>query len=91
MAKPPSQSFDLSDYDYDPSSPMPSDRAARNHVIAQGPCQPKDPAFPKDKKGRKFLTAWYERLNWIEYSKKTDKAFCFYCRTFNRQVGLFSA
>ena len=89
MAKPFGQSFDLSDYDYAPSSPMPSDRAARNHVIAQGPCQPKDPAFPKDKKGRKFLTVWYERFNWIEYSKKTDA--CFYCRTFNCQVGLFSA
>ena len=51
MAKAQSQSFDLSDYDYDPSSPLPSDRVARNHVIAQGPCQPKDPAFPKDRKG----------------------------------------
>ena len=77
IGKAPSQSFDLSDYDYDPSSPMPSDRAATNHEIAQGPSQPKDLAFPKNMKARKFLTAWYKRFNWIEYSKKTDKAFCF--------------
>jgi hypothetical protein len=37
MAKAATQSFDLSDYDYDLSSPaMPSDRAARNHVIEKG-------------------------------------------------------
>ena len=50
MAKAPTQSFDLSEYDYDPSSPMPSDRAARNHVIAKGTCQPKDSDFPKTRK-----------------------------------------
>ena len=43
-----------------------------NHVMAQGPSQPKDAAFSKNKKGMKFLTAWYERFNWIEYSKKTE-------------------
>ena len=49
---------------------MPFDRAAINHVMEQGPCQPKDRAFPKDKKGREFLRAWCERFNWIEYSNK---------------------
>jgi hypothetical protein len=75
MAKAPTQSFDISDYDYDPSLPMPSDRAARNRVIEKGPCQPKDADFPKDKNGRRILAAWHERFSWIEYSKKTDKAF----------------
>ena len=29
---------------------------------------------------------WYEKYKWIEYSRKTDKDFCFFFRTFNRQV-----
>ena len=77
---------DLRGYDYDPQTPLPVSRDAREHVIAKGPCQPKDCEFPKDKNGRKFLLNWYQKFKWLEYSKKTDKAFCFYCRTFNRQV-----
>jgi hypothetical protein len=57
---------------------MPSDRAARDHVVAKGACQRADADFPKDKNGRRLPTAWYERFCWIEYSKKTDKAFCFF-------------
>ena len=72
----------LGSYDYDPSSLVPSQRDASNHVIEKGPYhyQPQSGHFPKDKNNRKFLTSWYERFKWIEYSKKTDKAYCFYCR-----------
>ena len=87
-----SQSFDLSTYDYDPSSPIPSNRDARNYVISKGPCQPKDFTFPRNSNGRRFLTAWYENFKWLEYSKtdrQTDRAFCFFYRTFNRQVRYF--
>ena len=79
-------SLDLNVYENDPSSVVPSQRDARNHAIAKGPCQPQSGYFPKDKNNRKFLTAWYERFKWIEYSKKADKAYCFYCRLFSGQV-----
>ena len=86
MAEAQSQPLHLSTYDYDPSCPLPSNREARDHVIARGPCQPIDGHFPKNNNGRRFLTAWYEKLKWIEYSRKIDKAFCFFCHSFNRQV-----
>ena len=44
--------------------------------IAKGPCQPTDGTFPKNNNGRRFLTAWYEKFKWIEYSRKT-KLFAF--------------
>ena len=34
-----SQPFDLSTYDYDPSCPLPSNREARDRVIAKDPFQ----------------------------------------------------
>ena len=86
MAEAQSQPFDLSTYDYDPSCPLPSNREARDHVIARGPCQPINGHFPKKNNGRRFLTAWYEKFKWIEYSRRIDKAFWFFCRSFNRHV-----
>jgi hypothetical protein len=64
---------------------------SRNYVIAKGSCQPNDLTFPKNSSGRKFPPAWYKKYldgsNTLGSSSlKTDKAFCFYCRTFNRQV-----
>ena len=84
-----SQPFDLSTYDYDPSCPISSNQGARDYGIATGPCQPTDLTCPRTRNGRRFLTAWNEKFKWIEFSRKTDKAFCFLCRTFIPQVRLW--
>eukprot|EP00794_Sanderia_malayensis_P018410 gene18410-20265_t len=78
--------MDLSRYTFDPCCPLPSDRASRNHVIEKGPIRPTQCAFPVNKQGRKFLTTWYSKYSWLEYSRSSDKAFCFYCRIFNKQI-----
>ncbi len=77
---------DLLNYVYDPCCPLPTGNDARNHVISKGPCQPKDHNFPVDNRNRRFQVSWYEKFDWLEYSKSLDKAFCFYCRVFNAQV-----
>ena len=82
---------DLSSYTVDPCFPLPSDRASRNHMLAKEPIQPTQSVFPADKRGRKFLTTWYKKYGWLEYSKSTDKAFCFYCRIFNKPVSNYLA
>ncbi|XP_063592549.1 zinc finger MYM-type protein 1-like [Penaeus indicus] len=78
--------MDLSRYTFDPCCPLPSDRASRNHVIEKGPIRPTQCAFPVNKQGRKILTTWYSNYSWLEYSRSSDKAFCFYCRIFNKQI-----
>ena len=77
---------DLMNYSYDPSAPLPTDRASRDHVISKGPRQLRGISFPEDKRRRKFLVSWYDKFDWLEYSATKDKAFCFYCRIFNAQV-----
>ena len=79
-------SSDLMNYSYDPSSPLPTIKELKNHIISKGPCQPRDISFPEDKRKRKFLVSWYDKFEWLEYSAAKDKAFCFYCRVFNSQV-----
>ena len=39
--------------------------------------------FPKDNENRSFLTQWYEKYDWLEYSILRDSAYCFHCRHFN--------
>lgn len=67
---------------YDPSAPLPTGKEARDHIISKGQCQPKNISLPDDKRKRKFLVSWYDKLEWLEYSAAKDKAFCFYCRIF---------
>ena len=43
------------------------------------PEQPKI-KFPVDSIKRKFNAQWYEKYEWLEYSKEQDAAFCFACR-----------
>jgi hypothetical protein len=53
-----------------------------------GPSQPRLKNFPiKEQAGRKrcFRSAWYQTHSWLEYSQKTDAAFCFACRHFQSQ------
>lgn len=39
-------------------------------------------SFPKRSDGRSFQPNWIEKFNWIEYSKQTDKVYCYPCRQF---------
>uniref|UniRef100_H2ZTL9 TTF-type domain-containing protein n=1 Tax=Latimeria chalumnae TaxID=7897 RepID=H2ZTL9_LATCH len=50
--------------------------------IKNGPMQPKLSQYPQQKfrlKKRSFQYHWFEKHNWLEYSKK-NAAFCFACR-----------
>ena len=49
-------------------------KRSKNHDISKGPSQPKDHSFPSDKRNRLFQVSWYEKFNWLEYSKSLDKA-----------------
>lgn len=44
-------------------------------------------SFPKQNDGRSFQPSWIEKFIWIEYSKQTDKVYCYACR----QYGLGNA
>jgi len=35
------------------------------------------------KTNRYFLSAWYKKWDWLEYSVKVDAAFCYPCRKFS--------
>ena len=49
---------DFMNYLYDPCCPLPTEKEAKNHVISQGPYQPKDHSFPADKRNRRFQVSW---------------------------------
>ena len=49
------------------------------------PTQPRLKGYPETLVGsqnRGFSSAWFDRYNFLEYSKKFDKIFCFACRHF---------
>ena len=58
----------------------------RRKYLTKGPCQPRGHDFPKTLKGhklRRFNPAWFDLYgDWLEYSIKTDKAFCLVCYLF---------
>jgi hypothetical protein len=58
----------------------------RRAYILKGPTQPTNLNFPRTKFGngkpRGFVTSWYKKYNWLEYSESKDSAFCFYCFLF---------
>ena len=80
---------EISDSEDDPSIPLPRDPRLRALRIHQGPHQP---VLSKYKvtihrgKARSFCSKWYEFHNWLEYSTKVDKMFCFVCRAFAHKV-----
>ena len=39
--------------------------------------------FPKKASNRKFVSAWYTKHKWLEYSVMEDKAYCHFCRIFS--------
>ena len=47
-------------------------------------------AYPVSMFGAKkkcFNAAWYQKLDWLEYSDKFDAGFCFSCRNFGSKAG----
>lgn len=85
--------IDLSNLPWDPADrkiiskyhPNQRDEIRRKYLI-RGPCQPRGHAFPKKHVGskeRRFCPTWFDQYsNWLEYSIKTDKAFCLCCYLF---------
>ena len=56
----------------------------RRKYLENGPCQPRGINFPllnigeKDKQ-RRFMQEWFDEFGpWLEYSEKTQRAYCFY-------------
>ncbi|KAJ9536774.1 hypothetical protein OSB04_un000078 [Centaurea solstitialis] len=51
----------------------------------RGPCQPRGHVFPSKQMGsklRRFVHTWFDEFRWLEYSVKTDKAYCLCCYLF---------
>ncbi|XP_076899643.1 uncharacterized protein LOC143553548 [Bidens hawaiensis] len=84
---------ELDDLPWDPSDRKPissyhpnqKDEIRRTYLL-RGPCQPIGHNFPqRDFSGclRKFRPEWFKtHENWLEYSVKTDKAYCLFCYLF---------
>ncbi|XP_016477328.2 uncharacterized protein LOC107798805 [Nicotiana tabacum] len=63
----------------------------RRHYIQKGVCQPSGHAFPKTKFGnkmRQFNPDWFKDpySQWLEYSIKSDAAFCLCCYLFKNEL-----
>ena len=63
----------------------------RRKYLENGPCQPRGINFPllnigeKDKQ-RRFMREWFDEFGpWLEYSEKTQRAYCFYCFLFREK------
>ncbi|KAL4101261.1 hypothetical protein QTP88_021281 [Uroleucon formosanum] len=55
-------------------------------TLDTGPCRPVLSTYTKTKFGkqyRSFQSEWYKNYEWLEYSIKSNAAFCFVCRIFD--------
>ena len=43
--------------------------------------------YPPNKQIRKFCEKWFDQFDFLEYSIKSDKAYCYQCRIFGKLVG----
>ncbi|KAI3523499.1 hypothetical protein L1887_01674 [Cichorium endivia] len=93
----PIASFDLKDLPKDPAdrprittyNSNQRDEIRRAYLL-QGPCQPRGHTFPIKiigTKKRRFVDEWFDEFDWLEYSKKVDKAYCLFCYLFGDMVG----
>ena len=76
---------EISDSEGDPSIPLPQDPRLRALRIHQGPHHLvllKYQVMVHRGKSRSFCSKWYELHDWLKYSPKVDKMFCFVCRAF---------
>ena len=63
----------------------------RKRYLLDGPCRIRVHTFLKKMFSgnyRKFVPAWYNDFDWLEYSKKKDKAYCLYCYVCGDMKGL---
>ncbi|KAI3494634.1 hypothetical protein L1887_40551 [Cichorium endivia] len=91
------ETFDVKDIPRDPGDrPMITtyDSKIRDEVrkryLIQGPCRIRVHKFPSKRignKDRKFVPIWYNDFDWLEYSKKKDKAYCLYCYVCGDMMG----
>ncbi|KAJ9552583.1 hypothetical protein OSB04_016628 [Centaurea solstitialis] len=84
--------IDINDLPWDPSerpkiisyNPNQRDEIRRKYLV-MGPCQPRGHEFPTkliEAKARRFVPSWFDEYQWLEYSVKVDKAYCFPCYLF---------
>lgn len=54
---------------------------------ADNPAQPRLRQYPRHSEGnnhaRSFLSAWFDKYEWAEYSQECDAMFCYACRHFS--------
>ena len=54
---------------------------------SEAPTQPRLKEYPKHSEGktssRSFVSAWFDKYEWAEYSRERDAMFCFPCRHFS--------
>ena len=80
---------DISESEDDPSLPLPLNSHIRDVRIRQGPYRPvlrKYKVTVHRGKSRSFCSKWYDFHDWLEYSPKVDRMFCFVCRVFAHKV-----
>lgn len=47
------------------------------------PSQPILSSYPLNKDKRSFRSCWFAQYKWLEYSKQSNLAYCYYCRHLN--------
>lgn len=52
------------------------------------PAQPILVSYPLNKQNRSFLSQWFAKFSWLEYSEQTDSAYCYYCRHFSTGINI---
>ncbi|KAL4113669.1 hypothetical protein QTP88_017248 [Uroleucon formosanum] len=75
----------------DPANALPKYQLEKKERIMKGPFCPILEVYPRSKFGntlRSFNKSWYLSFDWLEYSPKLDRAFCFPCRMFVTSSGL---
>jgi hypothetical protein len=61
----------------------------RRTYLLRGPTQPTGHNFPRKHVGndwRQFLSKWFKKHDWLEYSVSKDETFCFYCYLFRQEA-----
>jgi len=75
----------------DPANLLPVSQLERKNRVVRGRFQSKLTLYPRTKFGDRFWCfnkSLYELFNWLEYSVKLDRAFCFPCRMFTNSSGI---
>lgn len=61
--------------------------AVRREYLKKGPFQPYGHNFPHNPTDKRvFREEWFDEFDWLEYSVKENKAYCFHCYLFKQPV-----